>query len=363
MGEHEAHDSHPSAQRVVFAGVDEAGLGPLLGPLCIGAAAVSVPADIANEVGLAANVPGHLDLWSVLKAGITRDPKTTDRRTVICDSKLLHTPKSLRPIEESVLAFAAAAATALPATFAEFLATFSLTAMHRFEDYPWYKAPRLDAQLPVEATAEKCRQRSVNIEKCFAALDIRLEGLRVRPVLVGDFNDLLDETGNKSDAHFAMVVGMVGKLWERFPHVRVMVDKAGARDFYTKALRAAFPDATIATRAEAVRIPNSKPIPPENQRYPVYSSYTVSVDYGARTMQIDFVQDGENESLLIALASLFAKYTRENCMAAENAYWRELVANLKPTKGYVQDGRRFIADLEAAGHDLRTLRRLLVRAK
>ena len=48
-----------------------------------------------------------------------------------------------------------------------------------------------------------------------------------------------------------------------------------------------------------------------------------------------------------ALASCLAKYTRETCMAAFNAYWCERQPGLKPTAGYTTDGRRWVAEAEA----------------
>ena len=48
----------------------------------------------------------------------------------------------------------------------------------------------------------------------------------------------------------------------------------------------------------------------------------------------------------VALASMFAKYTREICMELFNEYWVEQLPGLKPTKGYPQDAARFRNDVE-----------------
>ena len=49
-------------------------------------------------------------------------------------------------------------------------------------------------------------------------------------------------------------------------------------------------------------------------------------------------------------------------MRALNTYWSEHAPGIKPTKGYVQDGRRFLADLEAAcPSELARHRAILVR--
>jgi len=67
--------------RVIYAGIDEAGYGPLLGPLCVGASAFRL-ADVRD----ASTAP---DLWSLLSLGVCRKPKDARRRIAIADSKKL----------------------------------------------------------------------------------------------------------------------------------------------------------------------------------------------------------------------------------------------------------------------------------
>ena len=65
-------------------------------------------------------------------------------------------------------------------------------------------------------------------------------------------------------------------------------------------------------------------------------------------MRVAFAERAERASLPVALASCLAKYTRELCMTAFNAYFGALQPGLRPTAGYFTDGRRWLADARAA---------------
>ncbi len=45
---------------------------------------------------------------------------------------------------------------------------------------------------------------------------------------------------------------------------------------------------------------------------------------------------------------MFAKYIRESAMKLFNSWWVKRVPGIRPTAGYPQDARRFIADIKAA---------------
>ena len=253
--------------RRVFAGIDEAGLGPLLGPLNVGAAVISAPASWAASHPTPSVVPGHPDWWKVLDAVVSADPKDA-RRTVICDSKKLHKPSSIRPLEESVLTLAAAltnaadpeAAPRVPATFAAFVEQVALLSSERWAAVPWYAADRFAAErLPLAALPDRLEVRAIAWRKALATLDLRLEGVRVRPVLAGELNELIERSGNKASAHFVTIGRMLQKLWERYPRLHVVVDRQGGRDFYGELLGAQFPDAALEVVAEATPIPGADP--------------------------------------------------------------------------------------------------------
>ncbi|MFW6324641.1 MAG: hypothetical protein ACOC0U_06200, partial [Desulfovibrionales bacterium] len=69
----------------VYAGIDEAGYGPIFGPLVIARSVFSVPEELHE--GTAAPC-----LWRLLKTGVCRSVKDSRNRIAVNDSKLLYSP-------------------------------------------------------------------------------------------------------------------------------------------------------------------------------------------------------------------------------------------------------------------------------
>jgi hypothetical protein len=61
---------------------------------------------------------------------------------------------------------------------------------------------------------------------------------------------------------------------------------------------------------------------------------------------VSFDVGAEARHLPIALASMAAKTIRELGMERMNRFFTRRVPGLAPTAGYVQDGRRWLADLD-----------------
>ena len=79
----------------IVAGIDEAGYGPLLGPLVVSATAFRVPDDAAQA-----------DLWERFSPAVTRQATRKSGRVRVDDSKAMHKGgKGVRALEENLLPF------------------------------------------------------------------------------------------------------------------------------------------------------------------------------------------------------------------------------------------------------------------
>ena len=107
----------------IHAGVDEAGYGPMLGPLVVGCAA------------MASDNP-ETELWNALADAVRLSPQNWDG-LVVQDSKLLFRKNSgIRRLEEGCLAFVASATGRRPRTLGELLQALGAPCLTG--RYPWY---------------------------------------------------------------------------------------------------------------------------------------------------------------------------------------------------------------------------------
>jgi ribonuclease HII len=77
---------------------------------------------------------------------------------------------------------------------------------------------------------------------------------------------------------------------------------------------------------------------------------------------ITFESKSDEKHLPVALASMLAKYTRELKMIRLNRFFQNEIPQLEPTAGYVQDGRRFLKEIEPLLAEKGIKRELLVRS-
>src|SRR3972149_6167242 len=97
----------PSGERsAILVGIDEAGYGPILGPLVVSAVAFEVPAAGMAAVQPPAEAPA---LWALLRASITHKHARANPRLAVADSKQLHrkvdTPHGIALLERAALTF------------------------------------------------------------------------------------------------------------------------------------------------------------------------------------------------------------------------------------------------------------------
>ena len=76
------------------------------------------------------------------------------------------------------------------------------------------------------------------------------------------------------------------------------------------------------------------------------SHYRLGLDAGP--IDLGFVMKGDRLDPRISWGSILAKYLRELVLHAFNAHFCERVPGLRPTAGYPEDAKRFIAEVRAA---------------
>lgn len=344
---------------LLYAGIDEAGYGPLLGPLCVGCAAFVVP-DAAGDAAPAS--PGDPTpppcLWKALSAAVCRTTTDRRRRIAVEDSKKLKGAKDaalhpLRHLERGVAAFASAVAGA-PAEWPDddaLLAALGAHAAPPPEGDAWHDAP---LPLPVGNDAAALRISGAMLRTALAKAGIEAASLSVRALDAREFNRLAARVSNKATINFMAAAGHVDRVRRlaagRGIDAWIALDRQGGRTGYLDPLRTSFPDAALAVLEESEATARYRLRWPAGGGLPAHAA-TVSFELG-----------GEERNLPIALASMAAKFARELHMRRLNAFFARHVPGLAPTAGYVQDGRRFLEDVAPAAERLGISRESLVRS-
>ncbi len=309
-------------------GIDEAGYGPNLGPLVVGATAWQVGGEGNKAV----------DLYDQLGSLVTLKP--TEERLAIADSKLLYKPRGgLQWLEQAVLTGLAAAQGNAPTSWQQLWdATLADSAGHR-HDLPWYAG--YDCELPIDADAGEVFAVQNKFQVACDEADLKLVDLRARAVFPREFNDLTTRYVTKGAALSHISIGLVkdvvdtltSKLQPLTPFF-ISFDKHGGRNRYAELLQHHFPDQEIETLLESRPASRYRWGPAEAR------------------VEVCFRTKGEAE-LPTALASMTAKYHRELAMRAFNAYWAAQIPGLKATAGYPQDAKRFKAEIDVVQKKLK----------
>ncbi|MFA6133046.1 MAG: hypothetical protein WC869_03400 [Phycisphaerae bacterium] len=319
----------------IIAGIDEAGLGPVLGPLVVSAAAFSIPDE-----------PAEASMWQLLSGAVTRRVPKRPSRIAIGDSKKLYGgmrgPAGLSNLERGVLAMLGTTRP-LPPTLRGLLEELSPAAVARASACNWYRG--LDLPLPRSMSATTAGLACNSLGESMRKAGVELLALRSEVVLEEEFNRLTD-AGNKSTMLFDVACRLLMFLWNLAggQNIRIFVDRQGGRMHYLEGLQRAFAGCSFKIIDESE----------------TSSSYRIAD--GRRWAEMHFSVAAEEKQLPVALASMASKYLREMLMEVLNAYWAEHVPDLLPTAGYYQDGNRFFKDIlptvRAMGLDHRLVYRM-----
>jgi hypothetical protein len=292
-------------------GIDEAGYGPLLGPLVVAGAVFRTPDEPP-------------DLRERLEGVVCR---ARGRRpagplpVAIDDSKEVHGRYGVEGLARGVVAMAVGAGRAPPADLRDWLDRFGDRSAEAFAADPWFEAPereRIPAWDPPAGFRERLRLRGVEPR-----------GVTVSPATAAELNEAFAATGNKARVLFLASAALLVRLLAEHPgeDATAVLDREGGRLDYGPLLADVFPFHDLVREAS-----------------PAGESWYLLRE-GGRTVRLRFVTKGDRADLATGLASMAAKLTRELFMGRLNAWFLARRPGLAPTAGYVEDGRRFLADV------------------
>ncbi len=318
---------------IVRLGLDEAGLGPTLGPLCVAGLATRVTGDAGDDWG-----PLY-DLHRLLASAIG-EPGVRDGRLEVGDSKQIHIgPRKFERIERTALATVGWVYGRVPSTVRELLSLVTIDAFAAAGDRraPWWatldgeEIPKANSREAIEAVAARLAKaaKAAGVTPLWYTADLVCEA-RVNRELLAE-NGLADGSKNTWATHAVLRLARhaVDRLDAKA--LAIWCDKAGGRQAYQRPLLRAFEGCGQLEPLTEIR---------EKSHYRIAS--------GARRVELGFVMGGDSLDPRISWGSILAKYLRELIVHSLNRYFCSRIPDLRPTAGYPEDAARFITDVEAA---------------
>jgi len=305
----------------MLVGIDEAGYGPLLGPLVVSAAAFDMPEKLLRS-----------DHWGVLAKAVSTQKKALAGRLLITDSKKAYSRKSgIEHLRRTVLSAIHAwkNGSASTDTIWDVLSLICPDTLESIDSYPWYK--ELNTHTLGHNPSDIAIAAGV-LQKTMSEHNIQISGIQSRCLDVEQYNMRVRKVKNKSRVLFTELCTLILEAFNRnaahTEPMQVIVDRQGGRINYQQELLRMFPGFSLSVIRQE----------------PTMSSY--ELNQNGQTMRIHFCAKADTKYLVVGLASMVSKYLREVMMYSLNHYFCRLCPDLCPTAGYWQDGQRFVKDLE-----------------
>ena len=362
--------------RVLLIGIDEAGYGPLLGPLCHGFCAIRCPDSGQTP----------LDLWELLHPIVTHYPGSNGTIVIDDSKRVFSSAFGLRLLLRGVHAFlecvekveiSSASAvrqvhgpggsTGLISNECQLFERI-LPASDRkmLEEDAWgcllqnmdptigqaeMSAPPVHPSLfpsPALSPASNHKADISDLRNALVCGGIEVLAVGARALSAKHFNTALRSSDNKADLSwsiFAEQLKILMPLARPQENIYVVIDRQGGRKFYAGRVSALFSESMLWIETET----------------PVASVY--KIEDNGRTVRVAFLVDADSHMLPVALGSMAAKFARELCMKRFNDFFKRHDPELKPTAGYYRDANRFLRDTQVLRQKLGIDDKVLVRRK
>jgi len=299
---------------VLVCGIDEAGYGPILGPLVV-----------ASSIFLINENPED-NMWARLQESVGKSKKGLGSRILVADSKKAFNRKAkLNHLERTIRAFFNQLHLE-KVTFSSLLPIVSDDLVAQVKKYPWYPLLYNTYLLEVNQVISDTLTENMKRE------GIEFVDFRCCCVDVAEFNRVVSFTKNKASIVISSILKLVQQIvalaaFFNAKKIIVFCDRLGGRKNYRDVL-GTLPNIGIDIVEEEDKT----------------SRYVLSM--AKREMDIRFEVRADDKQLPVALASMAAKYVREKVMSHMNEYLTKLQPGLKSTAGYWVDGHRFLRDLK-----------------
>ena len=275
-----------------FIGIDEAGYGPLLGPLAV--------------VGIGSTHPSA-----------TLTACWQEARVPVMDSKKLHKTDHLAPLEAVALGVVTWATGFTPGSAAELFALLGEQPQD-IADVPWCVE---SAQLVLPLAGEPIVLPNLGKQG-------GMWGGLLHP---WQLNDAQSKGLNRSQAEWE-VISKIIQQQQQVRQLHLSCDRLGGRKCYGDLLENCY----AGWQCDIVEEVSAR------------CAYTLT-NPSSQQHAFEFLVKGEQRNILIAAASCVAKYARELHMHLLNQWWKRELRWLKPTAGYPQDAKRWLHQI-GSGH-------------